>query len=272
MSLIFAAQLTAVATAVLGAFAFTTAILAGLAYRKQSKEVGLLLEENERETAERRRAQAERIFIGAPRTPGRKVSPYAMNASDLPIFGVQLWYPEPAGLPDPEDLGVILPDQQVGAGAREFDDADDALTRTILTFRDAASRSWVRLPGGDLKKQSRATTRDSVQAAVGRNMPTHYGRLDIHITGSVLDMIEVYPRSHGILRLPGEYSSSSRPPEHEVNILGEDGGGYTAERLTGSPEHYTVTYDVWNHHDSPTIAALIRTDQADQGQPDNPGG
>ena len=39
MSLIFATQLTAVATAALGAFAIITAVLAGLAFRKQSQEV-----------------------------------------------------------------------------------------------------------------------------------------------------------------------------------------------------------------------------------------
>ena len=39
MSLIFATQLTAVATAILAVFAFTTAILAYRAFRKQSREV-----------------------------------------------------------------------------------------------------------------------------------------------------------------------------------------------------------------------------------------
>jgi hypothetical protein len=42
MSLIFATQLTAVATAVLAGFAIITAIVAGLAFRKQSQEVSAI--------------------------------------------------------------------------------------------------------------------------------------------------------------------------------------------------------------------------------------
>ena len=98
MSLIFATQLTAAATAVLAVFAIVTGIYAIRAFRKQSKEVSdqasMLeiqseqlaeqrkvnaeqtkvlalqaselresLEERTRDTAERRRAQASRVFI-----------------------------------------------------------------------------------------------------------------------------------------------------------------------------------------------------------------
>jgi len=98
MSLIFATQLTAIATAVLAVFAIVTAVFAIRAFRKQSQEVsdqasmlkiqseqlaeqrkvngeqiGVLalqaaelresLEERTRDTAERRRAQASCVFI-----------------------------------------------------------------------------------------------------------------------------------------------------------------------------------------------------------------
>ena len=42
MSLLVATQVTATATAALAFFAIVTAILAGLAFRKQSAEVGIL--------------------------------------------------------------------------------------------------------------------------------------------------------------------------------------------------------------------------------------
>jgi hypothetical protein len=162
MSLIFATQLTAVATAALGVFAIVTAVFAFLAYRKQAQEVGLLLKENEREAVERRRAQAERVFVGAPQSPGRVVSPYAMNASDLPVFGTQLWFIDSGSLSDPEDLGVILPGDQPGTDARAFDDAEDALAHTILTFRDATSRRWVRLTDGRRSDEHRAARKPAL--------------------------------------------------------------------------------------------------------------
>ena len=91
MSLIFATQLTAVATAALAVFAVFTAWYARRAFREQSREVCVLksqlkdqqqltgkqtpvlelqgeelqasLVERKREAAERRRAQATRVFI-----------------------------------------------------------------------------------------------------------------------------------------------------------------------------------------------------------------
>ena len=62
MSLIAAAQLTAVATTILALFAIVTAVFAFLAFLKQSREVGLLQEQAAREARERRRAQAAKVF------------------------------------------------------------------------------------------------------------------------------------------------------------------------------------------------------------------
>lgn len=67
MSLIFATQLTAIATLALAVLALAVAAFAGLAFRKQSQEVALLLEQNKRDTDERFRAQAARVFLAAPR-------------------------------------------------------------------------------------------------------------------------------------------------------------------------------------------------------------
>lgn len=130
MSLIFATQITAIATAVLAVFAIVTAFYAVRAFRKQSQEVsdqaemlkvqseqlaeqrkvnaeqirvlGLQaaelhesLEERQREAAERRRAQASRVFIWIRASPeGSDPINTAVvgvkNTSQQPIYDLSL--------------------------------------------------------------------------------------------------------------------------------------------------------------------------------------
>ena len=94
------------------------------------------------------------------------------------------------------------------------------------------------------------------------NLPDGYDRLEDQITGGVLDSIVIHPRSHGRLRMPGEYSTDSRPDGHQVKVTStatDNQGVYTEERLLGGPERYLVTYDVWNHRDSPSFARIVLT-------------
>ena len=180
MSLIFATQLAAVATAVLALFAIVTAAFAFLAYRAQAQEVGILQQQMkeqqdafEREAVERRRAQAARIVIAAPNEPG-EVAPYAMNTSDLPVYDVQLWYPkldDPAyaySPGNPENIGVLPPGEEIGGRGRgpTYASGDLAVTETILTFRDAAGVRWIRTGRGDLEEQSGPRTAAAVLATV----------------------------------------------------------------------------------------------------------
>jgi len=107
------------------------------------------------------------------------------------------------------------------------------------------------------------------------NLPSMFSRLDDQITGPVLDAIVIRPRSHGRLCLPGEWSTSSRPPRHEVKVTSSDPGNqgiYTERRLLGSAECSTVSYDVWNYRDSPAFARIILTGQAGTTPPDTPEG
>jgi hypothetical protein len=92
MSLIFATQLTTIATAVLAAFAVITAVFALLAFRKQSREVDILLKQNQREADESRRAQAAYVFTAVPQSPGPEVRVYARNASHAPVYDAQFFY------------------------------------------------------------------------------------------------------------------------------------------------------------------------------------
>jgi hypothetical protein len=99
-----------------------------------------------------------------------------------------------------------------------------------------------------------------------RNLPTRYNQLDDQITGPVLDAVMVYPHSHGVLHLPGEYSTGSRPAPHKVEVAtGEPGNPhvYTDQNQPGRPDHYTVNYDIWNHRDSPTFARITLTGTAE---------
>lgn len=168
MSLIFATQLTAVATLALAVLALAAAVLAGLALRRQTQEVGVLLAQNKRDTDERRRNQAARVFLAAPAEPVHLVSPYAQNASDFPVYNAQIWYLNPHGVSAPEDLGMIMPG--TNASATAVFPSRDALTDTVLTFRDAEGLLWIRMPDGSLLEQTRATPRDSILAA-GRSQP-----------------------------------------------------------------------------------------------------
>ena|ERR1017187_3138005 len=107
------------------------------------------------------------------------------------------------------------------------------------------------------------------------SLPDGYDRLDGQITGPVLDSIVIHPRSHGRLHMPGEYRTDKRSPGHQVKVTStdtENQGVYTGERLLGGPERYAVSYDVWNHRDSPSFAEIILTGQADQVQENTLGG
>jgi hypothetical protein len=190
--------ITALATAVLALFAIVTAVYAIRAFRKQSEQLAEQctinaeqttvlrlqatelcesMDERKREAGQRRRAQAARIFVGAPRdADGGPVFPYAQNASDYPIYEARLWYLNSEGqLPDGDNheyRGTILPGGVV-AGTRELPPRL-ALRCTVLTFRDANNVRWIWMPGGVLEEQSALPTTESVRAAL-RTFPPELG-------------------------------------------------------------------------------------------------
>jgi hypothetical protein len=129
MSEIFAVQLTAVATLALAALALATAVLAYLAWRKQSREVsdqaGMLrvqgeqlelqrktsanqaevlelqakelresLEERQREADERRRGQASKVtaWFSLAKPGGGRWGAWIRNGSDLPVLDVRTFF------------------------------------------------------------------------------------------------------------------------------------------------------------------------------------
>jgi hypothetical protein len=182
MSLLLSTQITAVATAVLAAFAIATTFVAGMAFRKQSKEVVLLgiqldeqrqlgdrqatvLELQARELAEslkerqvnreqQHRAQATRIFIWEDRQVSGNVTAHVKNASVLPIYDVEVaWYNaftvlgkdtfERPMMPNDDSYSTPLLVQ-----TSEAHTEDVAAVHSDLWFRDAAGTSWRARPDG----------------------------------------------------------------------------------------------------------------------------
>ena len=157
--------ISAVATIGLLVGAIITARYAIKAFREQAREVAILVAENNRQAAERRRAQAASVYIGLPVRGIRVVQPSAQNASGLPVFDAQFWYTGPDGLSGPHDLGMIMPGP-VGINGQQMR-YEEAVQRAILTFRDAEGISWIRMADGTLQEQTGLTARESILAALG---------------------------------------------------------------------------------------------------------
>lgn len=169
MSLIFATQLTAVATAVLAVFAIVTAWYARRAFLKQSEEVREQGNEIQRAAADRRRAQAAQVFtwldrhsdirlgqaqVAAGAIRGETVTAFVRNTSKQPVYDPEfVWYLDDDLAPvviNPEPLPILLPGEEAervrpipaGAAASQFS--------AVLRFRDAAGVRWQRRPDGYL--------------------------------------------------------------------------------------------------------------------------
>jgi hypothetical protein len=166
MSDIFAAQITAVANVVLAVFAIITAILAGLAFRKQSREVRDQAEmlrqataDREREAAERRRAQALQVYVHRQTVrPQYDLDPYLVsarvfNTSLQPVYDLQFRW-----LVDDKPVGIELWREHLAPGADteevfECRDVRPGLVDARVTFRDRAGVWWsMRGQGGRLEE------------------------------------------------------------------------------------------------------------------------
>src|SRR5690349_12417551 len=116
MSEIFAEQFTAGANAVLAVFAIVTAVLAGLAYRAQYRQLKDQLQESKRQSAERRSAQAVMVYMWETRSRTTRLNgevqgtvyAFARNTSDQPVYDLRFrWHNGDRSL-DEELLGEPL--------------------------------------------------------------------------------------------------------------------------------------------------------------------
>lgn len=143
MSLLGATILTAVATAVLAVFAVVTAVLAWLAFRKQPQEVGILLEQSNREAGERRRAQAAQVYLAVEDLPfegdpaDMRSAARLRNESALPVYDIMLGLAESAD----QHRQVLLPGKELtrpGLGTAFA----DGRRPVWAAFRDSAGIRW----------------------------------------------------------------------------------------------------------------------------------
>jgi hypothetical protein len=79
-----------------------------------------------------------------------------LNGSGKPIYDAELrWHlgSEPYGNPDPELLGVIMPNDPISRRRVFPQDANHEVCGAVVTFRDAAGITWMRKPDGGLTEQ-----------------------------------------------------------------------------------------------------------------------
>jgi len=225
MTFFGATLLSAIATVVLAVFAIFTARYARRAFLKQSQEVSILLEQNERDKAERRMAQAARVFLAADPDADHPVRPYVKNASDFPVYDARISYTDLHDTADREHLGMIMPSATRSA-AREFSSDLNALECTSVTFRDAAGVWWTRMPRGELKDESFPA------ALSGASLAAAFER----VTGRRIN------RRRATRRLaPAEAQAvASPPPAHrpERLVAGEISGG---RRIDGHAHNGATT-------------------------------
>ena len=147
MSLIAATQFTAVATGVLALFAIVTAVFAFLAFRKQSNEVGLLVEQADREAEDRRKAQAAKVFVAVGGlTPDMADEVRMRNSSDQPIYDLAASCADGAEL---QRVPHLMPgDEYLFFAAAPADAAVPPVA--WLDFRDAAGLRWRTTSRGQL--------------------------------------------------------------------------------------------------------------------------
>jgi len=158
-------EITAIATAVLAAFAIVTAVVAYIAFRRQTEEVAILQQQMKeqqevlaREARERHRAQASRVFISLESPEERLASFNVANTSKQPVYDAEIrWRYKTARYPqidqarhDTAGDRPAIETQPSLEAERVRPDPDDDFT--VLIFRDAAGVTWTRrlgaMPGG----------------------------------------------------------------------------------------------------------------------------
>jgi hypothetical protein len=167
MSLIFATQLTAVATLALAVFALAAAVLALLAWRKQSAEVRdqakmlelqsaevkVLALTRQRELLAERSAQAELVFLTTTwDSSEEELTGHVRNTSQQPVYDLMFHHPDPDK--NTFEPLPLLPGHELSHRYGRY----SPLTLQIMprqqlpsvTFRDRAGIRWETWPDGQL--------------------------------------------------------------------------------------------------------------------------
>lgn len=161
MSLIFATQVTASATLELAILALFTAIFAGLAFGTQYRQLQDQLRESKRQADERRRAQAQQVYMWEVRRihhaigkPAEEIiTAYVRNTSQQPIYHLRFGWGAVGG-----DRRETLRAEPLRPEAQDMDFAPVpkgpgwSTFGAVVTFRDRAGAWWRIRPDGHLDK------------------------------------------------------------------------------------------------------------------------
>ena len=139
----------------------------------QASELRESLDERTRDTAERRRAQASRVFVWtehgldprvtqAQRSSGlavlEAITVHVKNSSKQPVYDLIIgWRKGPAPWGEPDEIPGLLPGEQENR-TRTLDPAlprnvDRTLFGAVVRFRDPAGAHWLLRPGGHLTEE-----------------------------------------------------------------------------------------------------------------------
>ena len=175
VSEIFTAQLTAIANVVFAVFAVVTAFYARRAFRAQSDELTLQRHQFAQDQADRRRAQATRVFLWAVveadpsvtqvqtavtgRSPDQIVTAHVKNSSQQPVYEIEVIWRQGAALRGSGELrGVLMPGAAVEVKTT-LPEAHSAAVKAqsiqpAVRFRDAAGVTWEMDSNGRLEEPS----------------------------------------------------------------------------------------------------------------------
>jgi hypothetical protein len=143
MSLLLATQITAVATAVLALFAIASAAFAFMAFRKQSQEVGLLLDRAHRD-------QAEHVYPWVSEEKEKEKEKEVTlanwtNASQQPVYDVDVSWHGKVQVHTP----ALLP-QRAHSGEVKGPSVTGGTIPVEMEFRDAHGTWWRATSRGEL--------------------------------------------------------------------------------------------------------------------------
>jgi hypothetical protein len=150
---------------VLAVFAVVTAAFAIFAFYKQSREVDILIEQNERDIRDRHRNQASQVFIWAEAgsTQDQTVTgliAHIKNTSNRPVYDGLLGYRNSYGhMENRFVFKVLMPDDQADTHNAFREPVpvpafwqNNSRLQVSVRFRDAAGVFWVLDSDGQLKE------------------------------------------------------------------------------------------------------------------------
>lgn len=155
-----------------GIFAIITTLFAYFAFQAQSKQVGILKDQEERADEERRRGQAARLFLTEQLSPGQAAVPDSVqmpggraasgpsvavtvhNTSEQPVYDLRIHWVDwttTAQAGGDDQRGTLGPGDAAASKRELPGNVTVGQFHAVAYFRDAAGLRWTLTPDGQLK-------------------------------------------------------------------------------------------------------------------------